>query len=416
MDAIKVMLVDDEDAVLGALREAIATDTSIEVIGTARNPREASDLAVASRPDVALVDVRMPGGGGPVAARGIRRGSPQTKVVAVSADTDPDVVVSMLDAGAMGFVGKDEPLDQLLRAVHRSMDGAPSIAVSSLAATTERLAEQVCRQKTRRAKDAADRIARAIVGPSLHMVFQPIVELTGGRIVSVEALSRFADKPRKLPNAWFSEAADVGLLAELELAAVDRALAELDRIPDRVSLSINVSPQTMATEELASLIADVDARRLVLEMTEQSPVDDYTTLAARLLPLRERGIRLAIDDVGAGYSSLERVVKLGPDYLKLDRSTVTGVAGDPVRRSLIERLVSFSDEVGISVVAEGVETEEDLEVLRTLYVPYGQGYHLGRPGPIPYGWGQESEEWPGRHAFAWRRRRSVDRTQGPALG
>jgi EAL domain-containing protein (putative c-di-GMP-specific phosphodiesterase class I)/CheY-like chemotaxis protein len=403
VDPIKVMLVDDEDTVLGALREAITTDESIEVVGTARDPREASDLAVASRPDVALVDVRMPGGGGPVAVRGIRRGSPQTKVVAVSVETDPDIVVSMLDAGAMGFVGKNEPLDELLRAVHRSMDGRSSIAIPSLAATTERLAEHVTRQDTRRAKEAADRIARAIVGPSLHMVFQPIVELTGGTIVSVEALSRFADKPRKMPEAWFAEAAKVGLLAELELAAIDRALGELHRIPSRVSLSINVSPQTMASEELASLLADVDARRLVLEMTEQSPVEDYTALAARLLPLRERGIRLAIDDVGAGYSSLERVVKLGPDYMKLDRSTVTGVAGDPVRRSLIERLVSFSDEVGISVIAEGVETQEDLEVLRTLYVPYGQGYHLGRPGPLPYGWEHDSEGWPGRHAFAWRR-------------
>jgi EAL domain-containing protein (putative c-di-GMP-specific phosphodiesterase class I)/CheY-like chemotaxis protein len=402
MDPIKVMLVDDEEAVLGALREAIATDATLEVVGTARDPREASELAVSSRPDVALVDVRMPGGGGPVAARGIRRGSPGTKVVAVSADTDPDIVVSMLDAGAMGFIGKDEPLDELLRAVHRSMDGHSSIAVPSLAATTERLAEHVSRQDSRRAKEAADRIARAIVGPSLHMVFQPIVELTTGRIVSVEALSRFADKPRKMPEAWFAEAARVGLLEELELAAIDRALAELDRIPPKVSLSINVSPQTMASEELASLLEDVDARRLVLEMTEQSRVDDYTELAARLLPLRERGIRLAIDDVGAGFSSLERVVKLGPDYMKLDRSTVTGVADDPVRRSLIERLVSFSDEVGISVVAEGIETQEDLEVLRRLYVPFGQGFHLGRPGPIPYGWEHEAEAWPGRHAFAWR--------------
>jgi EAL domain-containing protein (putative c-di-GMP-specific phosphodiesterase class I)/CheY-like chemotaxis protein len=408
MDPITVMLVDDEETVLGAMREAIACDATIEVIGTARDAREAAELALASRPDVALVDVRMPGGGGPVATRGIRRGSPGTKIVAMSADTDPDSVVSMLDAGAMGFVGKDEPLDELLRAVHRSMEGRSSIAVPSLAATTERLAEHVSRQDSRRGRDAADRIARAIVGPSLHMVFQPIVELTGGRIVSVEALSRFADKPRRMPEAWFEEAAKVGLLEELELAAIDRALAELDRIPSGVSLSINVSPQTMASDELASLIEDVDVRRLVLEMTEQSRVEDYTELAARLLPLRERGIRLAIDDVGAGFSSLERVVKLGPDYMKLDCSTVTGVAGDPVRRSLIERLVSFSDEVGISIVAEGIETQDDLEVLRMLYVPYGQGFHLGRPGPIPYGWEHESQVWPGRHAFAWRRRRHVE--------
>jgi EAL domain-containing protein (putative c-di-GMP-specific phosphodiesterase class I) len=406
MDRITVMLVDDEESMLGALREVVASDRSIEVVGTARDPREATDLAEAHRPDVALVDVRMPGGGGPVAARGIRRGSPETRVVAVSADADPEVVVAMLDAGALGFVGKDEPIDQLLRAVHRSMEGRSSISVRSLEATTELLAEQVTKRDERRRKEATDRIARAIVSPSLHMVFQPIVELTSGTIVGVEALARFAEKPRRMPGAWFAEASRVGLLAELELAAVERAIAELERIPEGTYLSINVSPQTIGSDELATLLADTDLGRIVLEMTEQSPVEDYASLAATLVPFRERGGRLAIDDVGAGFASLERVVRLAPDFMKLDRSTVTGIAHDPVRRSLVERLVSFADEVGISVVAEGVEGQDDLEVLRTLYVPFGQGFYLGRPGPIPPGLGEGPGNWPGRHAFAWRNRPS----------
>jgi EAL domain-containing protein (putative c-di-GMP-specific phosphodiesterase class I)/CheY-like chemotaxis protein len=396
-----VMVVDDDEAVLSLLSDVITSDGTVEVVGTARDPREASDLAERSRPDVALVDVRMPGGGGPVAARGIRRGSPGTRVVAVSAETNPDVIMSMLDAGAMGFVGKDEPIDQLLRAVHRSMDGRSSISVPQIEATTELLAEHVSKLETRKAKDAADRIARAIVGPSLHMVFQPIVELIGGRVVGVEALARFAEKPRRMPEAWFADAAKVGLLAELELVAIDRALAELYRIPNDVYVSINLSPKTVGSEELRDLLDGVDGRQIVVEMTEQTQIKDYTELAAQLLPLRERGIRLAIDDVGAGFSSLERVVRLAPDIMKLDRSTVTGVAEDPVRKSLIERLVSFSDEVGMSVIAEGIETREDLDVLRTLYVPYGQGFHLGRPGPIPQGWEQPSTVWPGQHAFSW---------------
>jgi hypothetical protein len=145
----------------------------------------------------------------------------------VSADADPEVVVAMLDAGALGFVGKDEPIDQLLRAVHRSMEGRSSISVRSLEATTELLAEQVTKRDERRKKEATDRIARAIVSPSLHMVYQPIVELTSGTIVGVEALARFAEKPRRMPEAWFAEASRVGLLAELELAAVDRAITTL---------------------------------------------------------------------------------------------------------------------------------------------------------------------------------------------
>jgi EAL domain-containing protein (putative c-di-GMP-specific phosphodiesterase class I)/CheY-like chemotaxis protein len=403
MDRIRVMLVDDEEGMLDVLSDLMTSDGTIDVVGTARDPREASDLAVEARPDVALVDVRMPGGGGPVAARGIKRGSPETRVVAVSADTDPDVVVAMLDAGAISYVGKDEPIEQVLRAVHRSVEGRSSISVPSAQATAERLAE---RRSQRGGDDtvAADRIARAIVGPSLHMVFQPIVELARGRIVGVEALARFAEKPRRLPEAWFAEAARVGLLAELELAAVERALAELPGIPQGTYLSINLSPETMASEDFRTLLDEWEPGRIVLEMTEQSPVKDYAHMSSRLVPLRERGIRLAIDDVGAGFSSLERVVRLAPDFMKLDRSTVIGVAGDPVRRSLIERLVSFSDEVGISVIAEGVESQEDLDALRALYVPYGQGFHLGRPGPIPQDWGRQGTDWPGRHAFGWRRR------------
>jgi EAL domain-containing protein (putative c-di-GMP-specific phosphodiesterase class I)/CheY-like chemotaxis protein len=401
MTPIRVMVVDDDEAMLGVLSDVITSDGTVEVVGTARDPREASHVAERSRPDVALVDVRMPGGGGPVAARGIRRGSPRTRVVAVSAETNPDVIMSMLDAGAIGFVGKDEPIDQLLRAVRRSMEGRSSISVPQMEATTELLAEHVSKLEVRKAKDAADRIARAILGPSLHMVFQPIVELIGGRVVGVEALARFAEKPRRLPEAWFADAAKVGLLAELELAAIDRALAELYRIPDDVYVSINLSPKTVGSEELRDLLDGVDGSRIVLEMTEQTQIKDYRELAAQLLPLRERGIRLAIDDVGAGFSSLERVVRLAPDLMKLDRSTVAGVAEDPVRTSLIERLVSFSDEVGMSVIAEGIETREDLDALRTLYVPLGQGFHLGRPGPIPQGWKPPSTVWPGQHAFSW---------------
>jgi EAL domain-containing protein (putative c-di-GMP-specific phosphodiesterase class I) len=309
-------------------------------------------------------------------------------------------------------VGKDEPIEQVLRAVHRSVNGLSSISVPTVRETAERLVEHRSPHEARERQVAADRIARAIVGPSLHMVFQPIVELARGRIVGVEALARFAEKPRRMPEAWFAEAARVGLLAELELAAVERALAELPRIPDGTYLSINVCPETMGSEELRSLLDDADARRIVLEMTEQSPVKDHAQLSAQLVSLRERGIRLAIDDVGAGFASLERVIRFAPDFMKLDRSTVTGVAEDPVRRSLIERLVSFSDEVGMSVIAEGVESQADLDALRTLYVPYGQGFHLGRPGPIPQDWGREGTDWPGRHAFAWRRGRPA----GPSGG
>lgn len=397
MDRIRVLLADDEEEVLDVMTDLMTSDPAIDVVGRARDARQAIDLARAAGPDVALVDVRMPGGGGPVAARGIRRDSPPTRIVAVSADAQPDAVLAMLDAGATGYIGKEEPVEQILRAVHRAVDGRASIAVSSLASTAERLLERGADRTTRERRTAADRIARAIEGPGLDVIFQPIVDLSGGRVVGLEALARFHGAPRhRSPEAWFAEAASVGLLEELEIAAIELAMSQLDRIPDDVYLSVNLSPSTICSEELPGLIGD-RAHRLMLEVTE-GPLADEERAAACLRSLHELGARIAIDDVGAGYAGLSRLVGLSPDFIKLDRAVVAGVATDPFRRSLIQRMVSFAGDVGIVVIAEGIETQADLEELRALSVPFGQGFHLGRPGPLPDPV-DGTIRWPGRHAF-----------------
>jgi EAL domain-containing protein (putative c-di-GMP-specific phosphodiesterase class I)/CheY-like chemotaxis protein len=398
MDRIRVMLADDEDLVLDAMSDLISSDPALDVVGTARDARQAVRLARIVAPDVALVDVRMPAGGGAVATRGIRRESPPTRVVAVSADADPEAVVAMLDAGASGYVGKDEPVEQILRAVHRAVDGRASIAISSAGLAVEHLVERGAGTSARERRAAADRIARVIDGPALEMVYQPIVRLSDGRVVGLEALARFRTTPRhRPPDAWFAEAASVGLLLELELAAIERALMELDRIPEGTFLSLNVSPEVMCSDELAPLLDPV-ADRLVLEMTEGSPLRDHEQVREKLRPLRDRGARLAIDDVGAGYAGLARVVLLEPELMKLDRSVVAGASEDRRRRALIGRLVAFCGDVGIDMIAEGIEMPADLEVLRSLSVPFGQGFHLGRPGPLPRAVG-DPISWPGRHAF-----------------
>ena len=202
-----------------------------------------------------------------------------------------------------------------------------------------------------------------------------------------------------MPETWFAAATEVGLLKDLDLAAVRRALVELDRIPLGTYLTVNVFPETIRSEALARLLEGSVEDRIVLEVTEQSAVTDYDELAACLQPMRERGVRLAIDDVGAGFASLGHVLRLSPEFMKLDRTLVAGLSADPVRRSLIERLASFADEVGIAAIAEGIEGEEDLDALRALRVPYGQGFHLGRPGPIPEAPDVWPIRWPGQHAF-----------------
>jgi EAL domain-containing protein (putative c-di-GMP-specific phosphodiesterase class I)/DNA-binding NarL/FixJ family response regulator len=397
MDRIRVLLADDEEEVLDVMTDLMASDPAIDVVGRARDARQAIDLARAAGPDVALVDVRMPGGGGPVAARGIRRDSPPTRVVAVSADSHAEAVLAMLDAGATGYVGKEEPVEQILRAVHRAVDGKASLAVSSLASMTEQLVARGSDRTARERRVAGDRISRAIEGSGIDVVFQPIVDLFGGGVAGLEALVRFRGTPRhRSPEAWFAEAASVGLLPELEITAIELAIANLDRIPAGTYLSVNLSPGTICSEELPGVLGD-RAHRLMLEVTE-GPLADEEGAVACLRSLRDLGAKIAIDDVGAGYAGLSRVVALSPDFIKLDRSVVAGVATDPFRRSLIQRMVSFATDVGIGVIAEGIENEADLEELRALSVPFGQGFHLGRPGPLPEPDGG-TIRWPGRHAF-----------------
>ena len=398
MGRIRLMLADDEAPILEAMCELMATDRFIDVVGTARDATEAIDLAELHAPDVALLDVRMPGGGGSRAAREIRRRSPETRIVALSASTDPRTVASMVRAGAVGYVGKDQPADEVLRAIHRSADGRARIAVDRLGEVAERLAEHQTPNVGRvaeRARVSTDRIEAAIRGDMLETMFQPIVDLLDGRIRGVEALTRFMTKPRRSPETWFAEAAGQGLLPQLELAAASNAFGHIGRIPEGVYLSVNVSPETLRDPRLAQMLQGIAARRVVLELTERSPIVDYDEARAYLAVARELGCRLAVDDVGSGFSGLGHVVELSPDLVKFDRSLVRGVDSDPTKGALIARLTSFAAEVGMEVVAEGIETEAELDTLRALSVQTGQGFLLGRPGPLPPGT-DGTWEWPMR--------------------
>ena len=144
---------------------------------------------------------------------------------------------------------------------------------------------------------------------------------------------------------------------------------------------MNVSPATLVTPECTALLAALPLGRILLELSEHDPVEDYDVLMATLAPLRARGMRLAIDDVGAGFSSLRHIVLTAPDVIKLDRSIVDGVSTDPVLTTLVGSLVDFGHGCGAHVVAEGIETAADAAALLGLGVDYGQGWHFGRPGP-----------------------------------
>jgi EAL domain-containing protein (putative c-di-GMP-specific phosphodiesterase class I) len=214
-------------------------------------------------------------------------------------------------------------------------------------------------------------------GPTV--VLQPIVELATGRRVGAEALSRFPAAWGKAPDVVFGEAHAVGVGHRLELLALERAAEHLERVDGYVAM--NVSPATLLTPECRQLLGRLPADRILLELSEHDQVEDYDLLRAALAPLRADGLRLAIDDVGAGFSSLRHIVLTAPDVIKLDRSIVDGIHADPVLTVLVRSLVDFAHGCEARLVAEGIETPEDAAALLALQVDHGQGWHFGRPGP-----------------------------------
>jgi EAL domain-containing protein (putative c-di-GMP-specific phosphodiesterase class I) len=227
------------------------------------------------------------------------------------------------------------------------------------------------------------RTQAAIDGPGLRPVFQPIYDLGDRHVLGYEALARFTLEPARTPDVWFAEAWGVQLGAELELAAARTALEHLDAIPDSAYLACNFSPASLLDDDVIDLIGDAPTDRLVVEITEHSPIEQLEPLRRRLQLLRGRGVRIALDDVGTGYATLNVLLDLRPEIHKIDLSIVRGVADDRDRRAMVAGLSAFARTIGALVVAEGIECERDLEALWELGVPAGQGYHLARPGPLP---------------------------------
>jgi len=248
----------------------------------------------------------------------------------------------------------------------------------------------------RRLASIVHRTEGVLAGPDeLHIALQPIVDLESGRWVGVEALARFPDNDP--PERWFAEAHEAGLGVRLERRVLEDALVTLPQLPPDVRLSVNASPALILDPAFTEIVEGVgaDRDRITIEITEHAAVARYEDIRAALLPHRAQGLRLAVDDTGAGYASFAHVLLLRPDVIKLDRSLLADIGQDAARRAFVTAIVLLALELDAVVTAEGVETSAELEVLRSLGVDTVQGYLLARPSTEPGDWAAWAvRNWP----------------------
>lgn len=226
---------------------------------------------------------------------------------------------------------------------------------------------------------AASEIRSLLEQGAPRIVYQPIYALNRDALAGAEALSRFDVEPRRTPDLWFNAAHEAGVGLELELRAVEHAVAAFERLPAPLWLSVNASPELLISGRVEPVLSALDLTRVVLEVTEHDAVADYDALLRALQPLRARGARLAIDDAGSGYASMRHILNLHADVIKLDMSLTRNIDSDSNRRALAKGLIAFAHEIGSTITAEGVETEAELATLRAIGVDSVQGYFLSKP-------------------------------------
>jgi EAL domain-containing protein (putative c-di-GMP-specific phosphodiesterase class I)/CheY-like chemotaxis protein len=267
------------------------------------------------------------------------------------------------------------------------IDAAESVDESTLTESLPALVEFADLAAALIARDVAERteasaarehIQAIITNEAFDSVFQPIIDLETEAVIAYEALTRFADGVS--PEVRFAEATAIGLGPELEAATLKASLTAAAALPGDASLNLNVSPaMIIAGEPLQELVRGA-GRPIVLEVTEHAQIADYDSFRGSLAALHPT-MELAVDDAGAGFASLRHILELRPAFVKLDRSLIAGLESDEARQAMIVGLRHFARSVDCRLIAEGIETEAELEVLRTLEIRLAQGFLLGRPGP-----------------------------------
>lgn len=371
----RILVVDDVPEIL-LIAESLLSQSGYDVVTAASGARALQQLRAGAF-DVVLTDIEMPDATGVDILRAVRERDLDTPVVLITANPSLETAVQALELGALRYLSK--PVDpKLLLDVVRQGVGLRRLA---------QLRREAIAQAGGFDRLLADRAGLEAVFrralDSLFLDYQPIVWSRDQRVFGHEALVRTKEPALLHPAAFLNAAARLGRLYELGRGIRQRAAADLEREPGRTVL-VNLQPLDLSDPELYAPDSPLraHARAVILEITERASLEGVADLRAKVARLRGFGYRIAVDDLGAGYAGLTTFASLEPDLVKLDMSLIRGIDGHPLRRKLVQSMAELCRGLGIWVLAEGVETEEERIALAEAGCDLLQGYLIGKPGGV----------------------------------
>jgi EAL domain-containing protein (putative c-di-GMP-specific phosphodiesterase class I) len=373
-----VLVVDDDESVARSLKRVLMSggyDVTVATNGTS------AVQTVMSRPfDVILTDIQMPGMSGVELLSVVRAYDLDVPVILMTGAPTVETAMEAISLGALQYLPKPTPNDVVLKAVER-------------ASRLHRMAQM--KRDALQLAGGEDTIAGDMAGlragferalETMWIAFQPIVDAKRRRIFGYEALMRSTEASLPHPGAILSAAERLDRLPDLGRRVRSLAAAAFESAPGDAALFVNLHTRDLLDPELYEASAPLArfASRVVLEITERAAIDDVKDIQARVSVLRYNGFRIAIDDLGAGYAGLSSFVALEPEVVKLDMSLVRNVHQSVVRQRLVASMTSLCKEMGMQVVAEGVETAEEDACVREIGCDLLQGYLFAKPGrPFP---------------------------------
>jgi EAL domain-containing protein (putative c-di-GMP-specific phosphodiesterase class I) len=375
----RALVVDDEDALSRALSRVLRS-AGYEVVVASDGMAAVGALATERSFDIILSDIQMPGMSGIELMRVVRGYDLDVPVILMTGSPTLETAIEAVSLGAHQYLVKPVDFADLLKVAER-------------ASTMHRLAKakrDVIRLLGRDATQAGDRAGleasfdRALA--SMWMAFQPIVDTTGKKIFGYEALMRASEPSLPHPGAILGAAERLDRLFDLGRRVRALSAEAFAEAPGDTLLFVNLHTRDLLDPLLFEPSAPLSkiARRVILEITERSAVDDVKDVQARVSALRELGFRIAIDDLGAGYAGLSSFVALEPEIVKLDMSLVRGIHESLVRQRLVTSMTGLCKEMGMRVVAEGVEVKEERDCMLRIGCDLLQGYFFAKPGrPFP---------------------------------